>query len=360
MNLLGAELGDDLIEGLGDNPKGFWELKPMVHAHMELMHHLGSGWDDIAPLPTNWLEQADTHKTTLQNILTEHFKEAPLFALKDPRMCRLLPLWQQLLNDKKITYLLCLRHPDEVAASIAKRNGYAHDKGLWIWLRYMVDMLVELPDENIKCLHYPDLLDDWQKAIDALGMEWPNSTNSIASDVESFLESGLKHHAASKVSTDNIELKHWCESIFEAVKKEEFAKAKSTAQEIKPAMDAQCLHTRLLYQEILQLRDAIEEAKLALTRTNIALEEAKLALTRTNIALEEANTLVTQKDAQIEEFRGIMTEQQTALDDHHVALEAERQQVAEYKEILDALYNSTSWKVTEPLRYVTTKIKGSN
>src|SRR5580698_6176593 len=54
INLLGVYVGEDLIPGSIDNPKGFWEDRAIVAVHEELLDALGSAFDDVLPLPAGW------------------------------------------------------------------------------------------------------------------------------------------------------------------------------------------------------------------------------------------------------------------------------------------------------------------
>ena len=65
----------------------------------------------------------------------------PLWGLKDPRLCRLMPLWWRCLPRSGSTprYLLALRHPLDVAASLAVRDGISAAWRPAAWLRHVLD-----------------------------------------------------------------------------------------------------------------------------------------------------------------------------------------------------------------------------
>ncbi len=54
INLLGADLGKNLVPADEDNQKGYWEHEEILHIHERLLKELGYVWDDIRPLPDNW------------------------------------------------------------------------------------------------------------------------------------------------------------------------------------------------------------------------------------------------------------------------------------------------------------------
>src|SRR5579859_1689857 len=57
LNLLGADLGANLLEAQADNAKGFWEHAEAVQIHEELLAALGRTWHDVREMPDDWLEQ---------------------------------------------------------------------------------------------------------------------------------------------------------------------------------------------------------------------------------------------------------------------------------------------------------------
>ena len=67
-----------------------------------------------------------------------------VWAVKDPRTTRFLPLWQEMLGTRGITprYLLTVRDPAEVVASQVKRDSIPAEHLYRIWLRYNMEALL--------------------------------------------------------------------------------------------------------------------------------------------------------------------------------------------------------------------------
>ena len=65
-------------------------------------------------------------------ILRSDFGDSRLFVLKDPRMCRLVPFWRSVLNEFGAArcFIIPVRHPLEVAASLKARHGFLTAKAL--------------------------------------------------------------------------------------------------------------------------------------------------------------------------------------------------------------------------------------
>ena len=69
-NLLGANLGKNLMVPAEDNPAGLWESAEIVAIHDEMLLHLGYSWDDPRPFPESWWTRPDLKGFTSR---MEHF-----------------------------------------------------------------------------------------------------------------------------------------------------------------------------------------------------------------------------------------------------------------------------------------------
>jgi hypothetical protein len=90
-----VDFGKNLTSPSRHNPKGYFEHPEIVALHDSLLQALGSCWDDYLALPSGWAANEITReiRSSLIAILKRDFGEAPLFGVKDPRLCRLMPLW---------------------------------------------------------------------------------------------------------------------------------------------------------------------------------------------------------------------------------------------------------------------------
>ena len=131
MNLLGVDLGaeEHLLGPRPDNPKGFWEYKPILDLNEEILGRLGGNWHEPPPLPPGWemaAELADLRQKA-RDLVARTFASAD-WGWKDPRTCLTLPFWKQILPPA--LYIICLRSPVEVAASLQKRDGFSVEKSI--------------------------------------------------------------------------------------------------------------------------------------------------------------------------------------------------------------------------------------
>jgi hypothetical protein len=206
LNLLGVDLGVNLIEAqAGVNEKGFWEHTEVVEINEALLSRLDSCWYDIRPLPASWWQdpQLDDLKDRAGTFLETAFS-SELSVIKDPRLCLLLPFWQQVAEAAGWAPVVVLanRHPHEVAASLCKRDPLDDSTARLLWLRYFHEAEThsrQLP----RCLvDYQRLLNDWrtvaQTISDELGIQWPMRIQQMESVIDKEVDPGLRHQKASE------------------------------------------------------------------------------------------------------------------------------------------------------------------
>lgn len=139
----GANPGERLVPGSLGNEEGHWEDAFAVETNERLLSALGYRWDDLRPLPRDWMrsDAAAVARAHIRDYLRSSLSKHPLWAIKDPRMCLLAELWLDALAEEgcKPSVLLLARHPQEIAGSLAVRDGMAAGKAMLSWLRHVLD-----------------------------------------------------------------------------------------------------------------------------------------------------------------------------------------------------------------------------
>lgn len=206
LSLLGVDLGGNFLKPAGDNRLGFWEHSDVVALHEKLLHALGSSWDDTRALPVDWelSPAAGVARKEIATIINRDFSGSRLWAIKDPRLCRLAPLWVESIAalGVDVCALLIVRHPQEVAKSLHVRDGLDAADARLSWLEYFVEAEHATRSLPRALVLYDDLLLDWQRVMTAasqqLQLQWPKSVDYAAPAVAAFLDTGERHHKASK------------------------------------------------------------------------------------------------------------------------------------------------------------------
>jgi|GEM_PF-5816190 len=215
VNLLGAHLGEPgkLMPATSDNPEGYWEHTEIVSLQEKILHAFLHAWHSHFPLPPAWWKHPEINprREELAQLVRREFADYPLWAWKDPRTSLLLPLWKDVLDSLKIEtrYVIVLRNPLDVAASLARRNGFDQEKSLSLWLQYTLPALFWSKNCKRIVIHYDHFLADWQSCLKdiakTLAIPWPQNEAELSKAMSSFLKPGLRHNRSTleKLTADS-------------------------------------------------------------------------------------------------------------------------------------------------------------
>jgi hypothetical protein len=203
LNLLGVDLGPVAPTSRkgADNPKGYWEHDSLVAIDDEILARFGGRWDEPPRLPASW--PCDPRLADLREkaraLLEEDFARSAAWGWKDPRTCLTLPFWQELVGPMR--YVLCVRSPSAVAASLTCRNAMSAEKADRLWLRHVQASLAHTEDRPRMLVFYEDVLDDWRRELRRLaefvGRPERAADPDVRAAVDSFVEAGMCHHRPS-------------------------------------------------------------------------------------------------------------------------------------------------------------------
>lgn len=203
LSLSGAALPSDLMAAGIDNPTGFWESTDVARINDQILAHYGSAWDDVfsgAQQPfANGIDEALVAEAAAA--IGTLYGPAPLIVLKDPRVSVLGRFWRAALEQAgyRPRYVVMVRNPLEVAASLAKRNGFSREKSLLLWSSYMIAAERDTRDAPRVFVSYDHLLGDWRANLSRiereLGVTLPGRTSTASVEADRFLTTELRHHA---------------------------------------------------------------------------------------------------------------------------------------------------------------------
>ena len=185
------------------NERGHHESQRVYELHGAMLASADTRWGDWAPVHPGWLAspEAGEFRARAREVIDAEFAGSELFVLKDPRICRVAPIWLGALRDLGVTPLPLhiQRHPLEVAASLARRNDMDRDTALLLWLRHVLD--AEAATRGLGRAHtsYARLLGDWPAVVRGLeaglGLSLPGRPEgSAGARVAQFLSGALRHH----------------------------------------------------------------------------------------------------------------------------------------------------------------------
>lgn len=208
---LGLSLGDELMPATADaNPKGYFEHVRVVRAHDRLLAAFGMDWADPRPLPESWMQHPATQqvRAELEQVLEPLFAGGDTVVVKDPRLCRFVPLWRELLDSLGVQahFAFIARHPVEVAGSLRRRDGMSEYRAGLLSLAYQLEAEHATRGASRVFLTYDDLITDWRGQLArcrlAFGQQAVPEVASGAA-VDDFLDVQLRnHHASSEYALD--------------------------------------------------------------------------------------------------------------------------------------------------------------
>jgi hypothetical protein len=329
LNLMGADISGNLMSPASGNEKGFWESVEAYEIHERLLSDLGHSWFDVGPMPDGWLSTACAARAArdLTNLLLKDFSASRLWVIKDPRMCRLMPLWRQVVCELGIELLpvLVVRHPLEVAASLYKMVGEHHGmpEGLayskLLWTQYLLDAERDTRGLRRSMVTYSQLMSDWKITVERIGadigVQWPISGDAVAAEVRNFLSESQRHHRVAAESDErDLALK-----LYEVCSDHAAGGAlwESIGRLRRPIDDGMEVVGRGMGEWASSLSARLSEASSAATR--LAGE-----VTERDVELYESRLQLLQRDAELSGLQSSLAEQVALLAERNEALYGER------------------------------------
>lgn len=213
LSLCGGALPKTLFEPVaGDNDLGYWESRKLIEFHEVLFWKIGTHMLEGRPVPSAWFDSPDARaaEDQLVSIVTDEWSDAPrssCWIVKEPRICRLMPLWRRALArlDRPAAALLAVREPAEVAASLAKRNGLPRAEAECAWLEHVVMSERYSRGHPRAILSFDMLMRDWRSVVERTASLLPAGVIDAdlgADEVSRFLTPSLRHHRSAESPRD--------------------------------------------------------------------------------------------------------------------------------------------------------------
>jgi hypothetical protein len=391
---VGVELGPHLGSPLPDNPKGFFEHTDVVGVHEELLAALGTAWDDPRSLPPGWHRDPAVapFRAKLAAVVVRDFAASRLWAVKDPRLCRTLPLWLDVLAELEVEVKAVLvgRDPGSVAASLRVRNAIDTEQSTMLWLSYVLGSEVNSRSLPRTIVLYDDLLANWEAEIErlgvTLGLELAAFSPDIRAAVAGHLDAELRHHRDAVAPAPRAPQNAWATPVFEALvawrrnaipplsvcdeAAAELARAEAAAEpvaryvrfkartdhdaELRAELDASVEARRQLQLELIAQADArAEDGRLA---GEAAAREAQLrqqldvqARTQIKLVAEASAAQAALHRAEAAAAAEAHLRSQAVADSQSAAA-AFRRRIGELERLLREIQGSHSWRLTRPIR----------
>jgi glycosyltransferase involved in cell wall biosynthesis len=321
------------------NEKGYWENLELVNISNEILRLGESFWFDPRAFEFSRHFTPEVRERVEQRIREftdrELTEESPVFVIKDPRICRLIPVWRSALegSDVQPTAIISYRQPLEVAASLKNRDGFSTEFCLSLWLRNVLEAEYATRGLTRVFCAYEEVLSDWPMVIgkisQSLDLPLSKSSNQVQDQVSEFVSNSLRHWSFSDADLENFDgsngLAHRTFQLLREAETGESPDLLARFDRVREEFD--WVHIISIEQE---LQDRIQKQKY--------LEELKANLARSESQVSVLKNEVLTKSSQMHAQRNEM-----------LALEVHSQNL---QNGLQAVHNSLSWIITWPVRFL--------
>jgi hypothetical protein len=203
VNLLGIDLGPESIhfKPTPDNPKGYWEHSGIVAINDEILQRLGGRWDHLPVRDDGWVRDPglDDLRERARHLIATDFSPRGRWGWKDPRTCITLPFWRDIVGGMQ--YVLVVRNPCAVIASLSRRDGMSYEQAEALWLQHVSASLSNTAGERRLFVFYDDFLRETPRELQRLamflGVPVRTTDPSVLTAATEFVEPDLCHHRMS-------------------------------------------------------------------------------------------------------------------------------------------------------------------
>jgi hypothetical protein len=200
LQALGVYLGNDFLHAQPENPTGYWEDRPIVELNERVLKSLKLRWDGTRPIDRREFGAWRMWRLRREAVreLRRRFTPHPIWGFKDPRTIRLLPFWHRVLQEAAVddAYLLVIRSPASIAASLYARQKMDVETAQRLWLAHMVPFLREIADRPVAVVDYDLLMRDPSAQLGRIArrMDIPNGeAREIDRFAGDFIDANLRH-----------------------------------------------------------------------------------------------------------------------------------------------------------------------
>ena len=317
-SLAGAALPRTLLEANEADETGCWEPERLVRYHDRLLSDLGSSWHDWKPLdfPSLPLSDRKTIHSDIKSILADEFGGRRLWVLKEPRICRFVPIYREVLSDMGVALspVLIFRNPLEVMASLQRRGDWPVERSAadacLLWLRHVLDCEAATRGVKRSIASHVSILSDPVAALARIErkakLDFPNKVDELGEDIREFLDpaSGGHEKGGGEAALEPM-LRGWVEDAFSAMRALErnpgSKKARKTLDRVNeafgaslPVIDAfgaasrEALAHKHKLEEEAQVRDAEAKRGESLRREDSARLESRILDLQTAVSEKSA------------------------------------------------------------------------
>jgi hypothetical protein len=210
LTVLGVDVGTNLLAANQGNEAGYWENESIYRTQDALLNFIAKDWGAYGfayPFAIDWTrlpEMRDFQERLTAIVRAEIARAKGIWGFKDPRTCRLLPIWKQIFTelDLEPLYVLAIRSPAVVVESLLKLYPLDALHGELVWLLYYLDAIRDAGEELRIVVDY----DRWfteplaqAKAVaTALELAWPIDESDLVARLTQTIRPDLRRSKARR------------------------------------------------------------------------------------------------------------------------------------------------------------------
>ncbi|MFN7535822.1 MAG: hypothetical protein ACK5QD_12915, partial [Brevundimonas sp.] len=260
--LCGGRLPQKLVPPAPDNPEGYWEPADMVALNDEILAAAGSRWDDV------FLHQVEGRLGRRRagfirraaDLIRGLDREGRGAVLKDPRAAALPALWNAAAEAVGLEprHVLLVRHPAEVAASLAAREAVPPAKAELLWAASMLAVEQGTRGRRRLVVDHDAFLAAPVPTLEAVAAQLGGGLKvdaGTAAGVTAFLKPSLRHHRAEAASF------HWphTAAVLDAFRDAARDGREPDAAALRPAREALDALAALMGPQLQELRAQVHD-----------------------------------------------------------------------------------------------------
>ena len=228
LSTLGADLPKNLMPPTRDNPEGYWEPINLVKLHIQMLGAVGMNWHDVSPVPAFWQSEKFIRpfREKIIEIIRRDYGDSDFFIIKDPRISRFVPVTASAIAELGATpkFIICIRNPLEVAASLNVRDGFHLSKSLTLWLDHTLRAERETRKFSRAFVFYDEIVKDWRSVLHSvavdLALKIPEFTAKKEEESGELIVSKAYRNHENSLSdlNENDEVSQWVKATYAAIR----------------------------------------------------------------------------------------------------------------------------------------------
>ena len=378
LEVLGVNLGSHLMSADANNQKGYFEDLEFNQLNTRVLKANGYDWNSLSAIQGD-VFQDDKFiplKNEATDLLKRKLEDTQMLGIKDPRFCRLLPFWKDVFNELQlnVSYVIILRDPENIAASLFSRDSFPRVKSLYLWLEHMIPVFQETLGCTRSVVDYEQLIADpgavIKKLAGELGLGEQLDQQALHSYESEFIDASLKHHekepgsdtgftprliqqlgsllndvSAQKTSIDSSAFNKKIKKI------EEEYRDRTDILSYIDTLDSIVINKHFKLEEQTGRLDTLSAAY---DKANDSLESKEKLLNKRKLKIKAFKTAIAERDDQLASLQGSLSERDAKIEsfklsvsDRDAIIDVLEQSLLDRKDHIDALELSLSARDAE-------------